>query len=48
MKHPTFGLYYFSFVYGHPKTSKRKEEWNQLVSFQENINGPWIWSGGFN
>ena len=39
MKHPTFGLYYFSFVYGHPKTSKRRVEWNQLVSFQENING---------
>lgn len=48
MKHPTFDLYYFTFVYGHPKTNKRKEMWNQLVSLQENINGPWIWSGDFN
>ena len=48
MKHPTFGLCYFTFVYGHPKTSKRKEVWDQLASFQEPINGPWIWIGDFN
>ena len=48
MKHPTFGLCYFTFVYGHPKTSKRKEVWDQLASFQEHINGPWIWIGDFN
>ena len=48
MKHPIFGLCYFTFVYGHPKTSKRKEVCDQLVSFKENINGPWIWIGDFN
>ena len=48
MKHPTFGLCYFTFVYGHPKTSKRKEVWDQPASFQEHINGPWIWIGDFN
>ena len=48
IKMPNVGFVYYTSIYGHPTTHKRKRVWNHLLSFCSTITVPWVWIGDFN
>ncbi|KAL5717241.1 hypothetical protein ACHQM5_010283 [Ranunculus cassubicifolius] len=40
--------WYFTFIYGHPVSAKRKLIWNEVRSLTKFIKGPWVILGDFN